>query len=189
MLSTVVSEDSTNIPHYQSSNWLVSNLARGIFYAVIAIVDPSILRAIRVWHGLHSTTMSSVSDDNYDFTVGGGIINVQTEIIRFVEELGIYDAERKPSASTPLAPPTPAYSRPGQFDVPGRRIETDVEDGSGPAFPPPPLQQQREDQDEQRVEDGGRKGSSTEATEEARQRQKRVCTARLAAEKLVKRQI
>lgn len=133
--------------------------------------------------------MSSVSDDNYDFTVGGGIINVQTEIIRFVEELGIYDAERKPSASTPLAPPTPAYSRPGQFDVPGRRIETDVEDGSGPAFPPPPPQQQREDQDEQRVEDGGRKGSSTEATEEARQRQKRVCTARLAAEKLVKRQI
>jgi len=156
---------------------------------MIAIVDPSILRAIRVWHGLHSTSMSSVSDDNYDFTVGGGIINVQTEIIRFVEELGIYDAERKPSASTPLAPPTPAYTRPGQFDVPGRRVETDVEDGSGPAFPPPLPQQQHGDQDGQVVEDGGRGGSSPEAIEETRRRQKRACAARLAAEKLVKRQI
>jgi len=158
---------------------------------MIAIIDPSIIRAIRVWHGLHSTTTSSVSDDNYDFTVGGGIINVQSEIIRFVEELGIYDAERKPSSSAALALPALAVTRPGQFDVPGRRIETDVEVGSGPASPPPPPQQQQgEDQDGGGVEDGGvRRGSATEAAEEARRRQKRACMARLEAEKLVKRQI
>jgi len=154
---------------------------------MIAIIDPSILRGIRVWHGLHSTTTSSVSDDNYDFTVGGGIIGVQTEIIRFVEELGIYEAERRPSASGALAPPAPAVTRPGQSDVPGRGIETDVEGGPGPASPPP---QQQEDKDERGVEDGGvRRGSSTEAAEEARRRQKRACAARLEAEKLVKRQI
>lgn len=164
--------------------------ARGIFYAMIAIIDPSILRGIRVWHGLHSTTTSSVSDDNYDFTVGGGIIGVQTEIIRFVEELGIYEAERRPSASGALALPAPVVTRPGQYDVPGRGIETDVEGGPGPASPPPPPQQQEEDKDERGVEDGGvRRGSSTEAAEEARRRQKRACAARLEAEKLVKRQI
>ncbi|PWW71966.1 hypothetical protein C7212DRAFT_360412 [Tuber magnatum] len=177
--------------------------ARGIFYAVIAIIDPSIIRGIRVWRGLHSTTASSVSDDNYDYTVGGGIINVQTEIIRFVEELGIYDAERKPGASTLLTPLTPVITRPGQFDVPARRIETNVEGGSDPELPPPPLPppQQQEGQDGRWAGAGERRGSSTQvaeedtiveedrAVEEVRRRQERARMARLEAEKLVKRRI
>ncbi|CAZ79318.1 unnamed protein product [Tuber melanosporum] len=180
--------------------------ARGIFYAMIAIIDPSILRGIRVWRGLHSAAMSSVSDDNYDFTVGGGIISVQAEITRLAEELGIYDAERKSGASSPLAPLTPAVTRPGQFSVPARRIETNIEGGSDPESPPPQQgqqQRQEEDQDERLPEGGGRKSSSAEAAEEdrvveegrvgvveeVRRRRKQDRSARLEAEKLVKRQI
>jgi hypothetical protein len=172
--------------------------ARGIFYAMIAIIDPSILRGIRVWRGLHSAAMSSVSDDNYDFTVGGGIISVQAEITRLAEELGIYDAERKSGASSPLAPLTPAVTRPGQFSVPARRIETNIEGGSDPESPPPQQEQQQrqeEDQDERLPEGGGRKSSSAEAAEEdrvveeVRRRRKQDRSARLEAEKLVKRQI
>ncbi|CUS14681.1 unnamed protein product [Tuber aestivum] len=178
------------------------NLARGIFYAVIAIIDPSIIRGIRVWRGLHSTTSSSISDDNYDFTVGGGIINVQTEIIRFVEELGIYEAEGKPSPSSPLAPLTPAVTRPGRFDVPSRGVETNVEGGPDLELPPPLRhRQQEEDLGERLAGVGERGGSSTVAAdedrvveedrvaEETRRRQKRACMTRQEAEKLVKRRI
>lgn len=55
----------------------------------MAIIDPSILRGIRVWRGLHCHDHED-EDGNLDFTLGGGIINVQAEIIRFVEELGLY---------------------------------------------------------------------------------------------------
>lgn len=55
----------------------------------MAIVDPSIIRGIRVWRGLHSHSVDE-NDGVLDYTLGGGIINVQSEIIRFVEELGLY---------------------------------------------------------------------------------------------------
>ncbi|RPA97977.1 hypothetical protein L873DRAFT_1828809 [Choiromyces venosus 120613-1] len=167
--------------------------ARGIFYAMIAIIDPSILRGIRIWRGLHLTTLSSVSDDNYDFTVGGGIISVQAEIIRFVEELGMYGAENKSSASTPLAPLMPAVTRPGRFDAPVRRMGTKVEGGSDPKFPEQQQQPPRqEDRDERWVEGGGSRLSAAEedrVVEEARQRQEQARMTMLEAEKLVKRQI
>lgn len=56
----------------------------------MAIIDPSLIRGVLVWRGLHSR-----DDEDEDYTLGGGIIHVQAEIIRFVEELGLYPGGRR----------------------------------------------------------------------------------------------
>jgi hypothetical protein len=48
--------------------------SRGIFYAIMAIIDPSLIRAIRVWRGIHHN-----SSTNSSF---GNSISVHTEITR-----------------------------------------------------------------------------------------------------------
>lgn len=56
----------------------------------MALIDPSVIRGTRAWRGRHSHDCSDKEEEGPDFTLGGGIISVQAEIIRFVEELGLY---------------------------------------------------------------------------------------------------
>lgn len=68
--------------------------ARGIVLALVAALDPAVARGVRVWR-------RKKQDEHGDgggggavvvvrFTLAAGIIGVQSEIIRFVEELGLY---------------------------------------------------------------------------------------------------
>jgi hypothetical protein len=47
--------------------------SRGIFYAIMAIIDPSLIRAIRVWRGIHNSSTGSSF---------GNSISVHTETTR-----------------------------------------------------------------------------------------------------------
>ncbi|KAL0636489.1 hypothetical protein Q9L58_004539 [Maublancomyces gigas] len=74
--------------------------SRGLIYALMAIFDPSIIRGIRVWRGSHHHDDNEDGGASASFTLGGGIISVQGEIIRFVEELGLYPGADERSESS-----------------------------------------------------------------------------------------
>ncbi|RPB09523.1 hypothetical protein P167DRAFT_492273, partial [Morchella conica CCBAS932] len=63
---------------------------RGIFYALMAFIDPCISRGLNVWRGQHSPSGLEQEEDALQYSLGGGIISVQAEIIRFVEEIGLF---------------------------------------------------------------------------------------------------
>lgn len=67
----------------------------------MAIFDPSIIRGMRVWRGTHHHDDEDVGA-SAPFTLGGGIISVQGEIIRFVEEPGLYPGAEEQSESSLL---------------------------------------------------------------------------------------
>lgn len=80
-------------PLIQQANFLSDALyyalygARGIFYAIMAIIDPSLIRAIRIWRGYNTdSSNNSQSLTSFHETSGPdkGGIKVQTEI-RFEE--------------------------------------------------------------------------------------------------------
>lgn len=66
----------------------------------MAIFDPSIIRGMRVWRGSHHHDDDEDGGASTSFTLGGGIISVQGEIIRFVEELGLYPGAEARSESS-----------------------------------------------------------------------------------------
>lgn len=55
--------------------------------ALVAALDPAIARGAAAWRRKNH---DDADDGEVRFTLAAGIIGVQSEIIRFVEELGLY---------------------------------------------------------------------------------------------------
>lgn len=61
--------------------------ARGIVLALVVALDPAVARGVHAWRRRRDELDEA---EEVRFTLAAGIIGVQSEIIRFVEELGLY---------------------------------------------------------------------------------------------------